>query len=302
MRPEKIEFTNQIPLKALVRNVSQYPYHWHDFLEIIQVLKGTVNISIGDDNLILQEKDIAIINTGELHRITAGDPDNKILFIQIDPDFYRSILPDNRYLFIYCCSPYHEADIPEKYKEVKEYIARIVRMVNDSCQQEYKENLENLLREMLIYITYHFDFLRWGFGTMEFNEKPVERHKQIAEFTRNDQEANLGLKDMAAAIDISLQHLSNDIKKKFGSTFQELLYYGKCEEAAKLLLSTDKHIIDIAMECGFSDPKYLIKHFKHNFNCTPSAFRKKYRLPEEALAHEAQYRDYPLADVLQYLE
>ncbi|HHV59305.1 MAG TPA: AraC family transcriptional regulator [Clostridiaceae bacterium] len=31
------------------------------------------------------------------------------------------------------------------------------------------------------------------------------------------------------------------------------------------------------MECGFSDPKYLIKHFKQYFTCSPSDFRKKYK-------------------------
>lgn len=70
MRPETIEFTNGIPVKENVWGTCQYPCHWHDTLEIIQVLKGTVNIGISDDNFILRENDIAIVNMDELHRIT----------------------------------------------------------------------------------------------------------------------------------------------------------------------------------------------------------------------------------------
>lgn len=102
VRPEKIEFENGISVKAYVRGC-QYPYHWHDTLEIIQVLKGSINIDVGDHNLTLHENDIAIVNMGELHRITKTHEDNKILFIQIDGCFCSSVLPDDEYLFFYCC-------------------------------------------------------------------------------------------------------------------------------------------------------------------------------------------------------
>ena len=87
MRPEIIDFTNEIPVKAYVRGGCQYPYHWHNTLEILQVLKGSVNIGIGDENLLLGENDIAIININEPHRITKTREDNEILFIQIEESF-----------------------------------------------------------------------------------------------------------------------------------------------------------------------------------------------------------------------
>ncbi len=69
MRPEIIEFPAGLPVKALARRVKQYPYHWHAALEIVQVLKGAVNISLGDDNIRLRANDVAVVNMDELHRI-----------------------------------------------------------------------------------------------------------------------------------------------------------------------------------------------------------------------------------------
>lgn len=104
------------------------------------------------------------------------------------------------------------------------------------------------------------------------------------------------LKDMMSMIDVTLSHLSYDIKETFGQTFQELLYYGKCAEAAKLLLGTDERIVDIALDCGFSDVKYLIKHFKKFFGHTPSEFRRLYRADGKTLAVRTRFTELPLSE------
>lgn len=302
MRPEIIEFENRIPVKAFVRSVEQYPYHWHDTLEIIQVLKGSVNIGAGDDSLTLHENDIAVINMGELHRI-ARNPgeatdDNEILFIQIDSAFYRSLLSDNSYLFLYCCSAYHEAAVPQKYEKLREYIARLIGALMEKPRGEHKKYIESILTEMLDYLTYNFDFLRWGYGTAPFDEKLVERLRQIAKHPSSDLGVQVRLKELAAEVGVSLQHLSYDIKDKFGLTFQELLYVSKCEHAAKLLLSTDGRIIDIALECGFSDAKYFVKSFRQLFHANPSDFRKMHRADIQTLTSQVEYRDCPLSNAL----
>ncbi|WP_017754355.1 AraC family transcriptional regulator [Calidifontibacillus oryziterrae] len=296
MRPETIEFTDGLPVKAFVRSIEQYPYHWHDTLEIIQVLKGSVHVGLGNDNLLLKENDIAVINIGELHRITKSEQDNEVLILQIDASFCRDVLPENEYFFIYCCSPYHESEVPEKYKIVKETIAQLLKALSEGPTGNSKDTIHNILTNMIAYLNYSFDFLRWGYGITPFSEKLVERLKKIAGHASGEQEVQLGLKALADEVGVTLHHLSHDIKDKFGFTFQELLYYSKCEQAAKLLLSTERRVIDIAMECGFSDVKYLIKHFKQNFQCTPSEFRKKHQADKKSLASQVKFHDCPLVE------
>ncbi len=295
MRPEQIAFADGMPVKVFVRQVEQYPYHWHDTLEIMQVLNGEVNISLGDHDLVMRRNDVAVTNIGEIHRITDGGIDNMLLIIHIDGDFCRSVLPEHKYLFIYCCSAYHEAEVPGKYKVLKEHIARLIQGLGERAPGERENNVHGVLTSMLSYLTYNFDLLRWGFGTTPLDDKRVDRLGRIAERMRCDPSVKPGLKALAAEAGVTLQHLSYDIKNRFGLTFQELLYYGKCEEAAKLLLSTDRRIVDIALECGFSDVKYLIKHFKQYFQCTPSEFRKTHRGDPETLSSQARYKEIPLS-------
>lgn len=299
MRPEPIEFKRGMPVKAFVRSGNRYPYHWHDALEIVQVLRGTVSIGLGDDELPLREGDIAITNMGEIHRMT-GDGEDEVLFFHINPAFCRSLLPD-RYLFIYCCSPYHEAQAPEKYGILKDYIARLVGLLVAGPPSAGHDRIENLLGEMLLYTVYNFDFLRWGFGTEPFDERRVARLRQMAQHATGDAEVQKGLTALAAELGVSLQHLSSDIKEKFGMSFQELLCYGRCERAARLLLGTDMRIVEIAEDCGFSDAKYLIKYFRRFFYATPSDFRKRHRADSTDLSLQTRYRDMPLDRALRYL-
>ena len=298
MRPETIDFTDAIPVKAYVRGGCQYPYHWHDALEILQVLKGPVRVGIGDDNFWLKDNDIVVINSGELHRIVKTAEDNEILLIQVDERFCRSVLPDNTFLYFYCCSASHEAQAPEKYAAVKAYIARLLRVMLEQPDTNYKRTVEPILAALLADLSREFDFLRWGYGTTPFDEKLVSRLRQIAEQASSHLDVQLRLKDLAAEVGVSMRHLSYSIKDKFGLTFLELLYYSRCAYAVKLLLSTDRRIIDIALECGFSDVKYFVKYFNKYFHSQPSAFRKLHRADRQALASQTEYREYPLSHAL----
>lgn len=294
MRPETIEFTSGVPVRAVVRRGNRYPFHWHDALEIVEVLKGSVSIGIGDDDLVLREADIAITNMGEIHRMT-GDGQDEILIIHVNSDFCRSVLPD-RYLFIYCCSPYHEAQAPGKYGVLKNYVARLtVLLAHDKIQGG---TLQELLREMLAFVAYNFDFIRWGYGTQAFDNKRVKRLRKMAEHVTSDAEIKMGLTALASEVGVTPQHLSGDIKAKFGMTLQELLCYTRCEQAAKLLLGTDRHIIQIAADSGFSDNKYLVKYFKRFFHTTPHGFRKAFQASAADLAAQTVYQDLPLSHAL----
>lgn len=297
MRPEMLEYTGDLPVRARVLSISEYPYHWHDAIEIIMVLEGQATVGIGGETHLLGENDIAVINVNEIHRIQKSGGANKLLVVQLEADFCASSIRDFRYTFFQCCSAYHEAGPPEKYTAVKATILRLVSWLIGYPDEYEQINIINCLEELLSELEYGFDYLRHGSGIQAFEEKQVQRHKRIYEYAMNPPGKTHSLAEMAKALGISAQHLSNDIKVRFGLTYQELLFCGKCMEAARLLLGSDKLVRVIAAECGFSDVKYLIKHFKLNYGCTPSDFRKKHGRSGEPLS-ESKYEEYPLLSIL----
>ena len=49
----------------------------------------------------------------------------------------------------------------------------------------------------------------------------------------------------------------------------------RIDKAAELLRTTDKTIEDIARECGFISPNYMIAKFYHKYKMTPAEYREE---------------------------
>lgn len=146
---ENIEFQNELPVKINFGCVWEYPYHWHETLEIVQVMKGTLNITIGDESYIIHENDIVVININELHRI-ALSPDNEVRFIHIQKDYYNSLINGRKYEYIYCCSAIRDLENLEKYNVIRDYLNNLADMYSENNTDEF--NIKNLLNELLNYI------------------------------------------------------------------------------------------------------------------------------------------------------
>ena len=50
----------------------------------------------------------------------------------------------------------------------------------------------------------------------------------------------------------------------------------RLENAIRLMKNSQKNLLEISYESGFSDPKYMSKMFLKKFNCTPKQYRKEH--------------------------
>lgn len=55
VRPEEIEFAKDLPVRAAVLNITEYPYHWYSAVEIVYVLQGQIEIVMGGEAHTLRE-------------------------------------------------------------------------------------------------------------------------------------------------------------------------------------------------------------------------------------------------------
>ena len=62
--------------------------HWHDEIEILLVLEGSVNIRMGDKTHLLHEDDLILINNREIHNIIKTQENNILLEIQIKQEYF----------------------------------------------------------------------------------------------------------------------------------------------------------------------------------------------------------------------
>lgn len=83
--------------------------------------------------------------------------------------------------------------------------------------------------------------------------------------------------DVAAVACLSPSHFSRVVKQTFGQSFTDLLARMRVDRARELLSRTDKSLIQICLDCGFSDPSYFTKVFRKFAGKTPGEYRKARR-------------------------
>ena len=88
---------------------------------------------------------------------------------------------------------------------------------------------------------------------------------------------SLGLRSVAAAVDIHAVHLARCFRKFKGCTMGEYVRLLRVEHAARRLATSDDALVEIALETGFADQSHLSRVFKLHTGMLPTAFRSLLR-------------------------
>ena len=88
MRREYINYSNDLPIRITYSNIKNYPIHWHNSIEIIYILKGSLDITIDTDKITLKEKEVETINVDECLSFYSNENAKVLIFI-IDPVFFE---------------------------------------------------------------------------------------------------------------------------------------------------------------------------------------------------------------------
>lgn len=88
---------------------------------------------------------------------------------------------------------------------------------------------------------------------------------------------NLTLKDLSVKYFINSAYLGQIFRKKYEIAFKDYLNNFRMEQAASLLLRTDKRVYEIAEEVGYRNLEYFINRFIATKGCTPAKYRKQAR-------------------------
>lgn len=235
--------------------------HWHESLEIIYVIDGSLEVTTANGSVILSAGEMIIIGGAVLHgtRFISDTLHNQCL--QIKYDFLVNYLDcDDLALKIFKVGNiskilfYYENVI--KYFKSKDYIS----------QMKYKANLLLLLTSIVEDENYH----ERNIVSSNFNETI----SKIIYYINFNYKENITLNSVAEKFNYTPQNIAILFKKCIGKTFHRYLTEIRLENAVHLLLNSDKKVIDISLECGFPNEMAFINKFKLKYNMTPNSYRK----------------------------
>ncbi|MFT5874734.1 MAG: AraC-like DNA-binding protein, partial [Clostridium sp.] len=299
MRKKYISYLNDLPISISLETINEYPIHWHNSIEIVFVLQGTVSVLIESGNYEVQERELEIINCDEAHRIYSNT-ENKVLIFQLDPTFFEKYYDDMKNIYFYTNSSEEGAQQEEKYDVLRRFLSILACEIIQK-NENFDDQIETILVKLLFHLINNFHYLNYDEKDLKDNIIQFQRYHRIRKYIYNNYMNKISLQDIAKEEYLSSYYLSHQIKDMAGTNFSELVNIVRVDESIKLLLDTDKTISDISMDVGFSHTRYYNKSFKEHYKCTPLQFRRKYYIPDEEFDSFKKIQTHDLAEGLQYL-
>lgn len=266
---EYVRHEPALPFRIFFTSIGYRGFHWHRELELILCVGGDLVLSKRDARLRLAEGDLVLLDAFEPHGLLRGAGRNLLLVVQADPKAPElAAAIGNARL---ACMPGIEgregayASIRSRMASIATELAERASGYELACMESLFSILKTLRRELS-------DPERDG-APAGRREEELERLRTVLDYLRENAKDPIRLAEVAAHAGLSPFYLSHFVKASTGLSFQENLAAIRTQNAVRLMLSTDARLIDIALEVGFSDIKYLNKAFMELFGKRPSELR-----------------------------
>lgn len=241
--------------------------HFHQDIEIIYVLDGSLQINYEEESHHLNAEDFILINSKVRHEYFSDD---EVLFgsLFIDYTMLTEIFSGEQ-PFFWCNSAEEKS---ESYEKMRYYIRQIFNLYQATEGQAIA--LKNSIYYQLIYLITSDFIVKKGMKQYDsLRGIQDERMNEIMSFIMTNYREPITLQELSERLYLSNAYLSKYIKKNFGMSFLKLLNNIRLDHAVSELLYSDKTILKVAMDNGFSNLASFNQVFKESYQITPAEYR-----------------------------
>lgn len=257
------ELLNQTTL-LFVHRVKYCEMHRHEALEILWVLKGSIQVDVNETRHLLHNGDLLFINRLDHHQVQAVSDDNLILCLQ------------HRFSKPFTVSSINENQNPVLKARENELRSLLAHMW---WEQHYKADYWLLAFEhhlLALQLELSRYFIQLTTHSKDLLEAENDRRIQnILSFLQNNYQQPITLASLVEQFGLTESYFSHYFKTKTGSTLIRYLSQIRLEACLSDLLQTKRTISDIALTSGFPSIKAFNTAFRREYQLTPSEFREK---------------------------
>ena len=261
-----------IALEQYVYRIGTYHYNWHRDLELLTVLNGRAEVCAGGSRWLLKEDDIILINSNQGHTTLAEGADTVAMILHLDPDFLKDYYEDVEYLSFRICS----AGAPQK-QDIFGRIRRDLAWMMLEAEREAPQSrllFELAFFDLLYTMVSEFPPERMQSAAFKANQKQMDSVNKMIKYINKNYYKKLSLDTLARESEYNEGYVSQLFKNYVGINFYDYLTRIRLREATRALSQSDKTILEIALDHGFSDLKSFNSNFKENFKKSPTEYRK----------------------------
>lgn len=257
------------------KKLGMYRDHHHTETELGFILNGTGEYILGDKKLEAEPDCLFVVRSNEHHCIPTITSNVLVSFnIQLSSYFLWNIcsdyIPPNKLhaLINPCIGIENRVKSPEIVNKFKE--------IASLCESENEPKDHIIRRKVLEALILIADEISPS-DQKQNNVPPRFNDIQLSiDFIKKNYMKPITIEDIAKSAAMSPSYMSGIFKAVTGVSPYNYLSVTRIEKSVELLKHTNKSIVDVALECGFTNITSFNKMFKQLVGITPSDLRKSY--------------------------
>ncbi len=248
---------------VITDSLSELSMHWQEDMEIMYFYRTSgCNYIINGNTIHLSEKNLVVVNPGEIHGCSDWGENCVAMCLMIDtkklhtPSFINLFL-QNKYEA--------NSEITKIFESLKAVFEKHTA-ISVSAECEIMSVIYRLL-SVLAEIS----------GT-NHNKSDTARKieiKKIVRFISDNLEDKLTLSTLASKMNLSCDRFYHVFKEYVGVSPSQYILLERISKASRLLSDTNLSITQIAQMCGFCTSSYFSDKFKEYIKMSPTKYRKK---------------------------
>lgn len=265
-----INVSKQSPLHLFETTIRYRANHFHFEHELLLVLSGELVVTVEGNSHLLQKGDIAVVGKSQPHMLHS-DKENQLLVLQFNLDIMDLCFPQLE-TFQQFNTIIHR-DPQCKLWQAVEYNLLVIAAYHGSHNPYRHLASLRAITSIILAIVQHFQLSAGPAPKPYIPELTDERLKRIHRWISDHYRQDISLQQLAELEGVSTGYLSHFIRQNLGCTFTQFVTKLRTAQAAHLLEATDLSVLDVLLNSGFSDYRYMHKAFLKSFNCTPKEYR-----------------------------
>lgn len=245
--------------------------HIHRAVEFLYVNSGNYHVILDGSEYDIEKGDLILFCSDSMHHVQAGElAENDYYVIKIPPSFFLEMSELGR---------------------GAEYVMRFAVASKDSKCLWRKSELENssikTILDMLIH-EYNAKGYAWEVAVRlkimelllailrERNTHSEPMQNQTTEaiynvilYVRKNFSQDINEKELAESFGMSYSYFSRSFRRVTGVNFKKYLNQTRINRAEQMLITGDRSVSEIAMECGYNSISYFISVYKSFKGTTP---------------------------------
>lgn len=242
--------------------------HWQKEIELVYVKNGEASFHVADQSFIARTGDLVICESGQIHYSDSYNTQNQLDFLIFDTNVISSRYHNPHFKnVLVTAEELEEMGLNTSLERVFSLVAREL----DKKQPYYKDIITAAIREFWFLLKRELPREEKAKDDRR-RSRLLEEFQELLDYIDKHYAEDLTLDHASSMLHFSPSHFSKTFKKLMGMNYVTYVNMVRIEQAIQMLTTNQYRMIDIALECGFSNIRSFNRVFKEITGYTPTDF------------------------------